>query len=58
MSELILSEIVPGLDVISTFFTVVYLGWLLTREFRISWTATTEGTPFIKRSLLNQHVYR
>jgi len=58
VSNLILSDLIPGLDIISTFFTVVYLGWLLTREFRISWTPTAEGTPFVKRSLLNQHIYR
>lgn len=51
-----ITDIVPGLDIISTFFTVAYILWL---SGSILFGGGEQGESFGargKRSLMNQHI--
>lgn len=54
ISAMFSTDILPGIDLISTFFTLGYIVWLVSREWGFS--AGNARPPVEKRSLLNQHV--
>ena len=48
-----INELMPGIDLLSTFFTLTYIVWLVSREWRSSlW----QESRLQKRSLMNQQV--
>ena len=47
------TDMLPGIDLISTLFTLAYIVWLVARELGFSGESSTTVE---KRSLMNQHV--
>lgn len=47
------TDLIPGIDLISTLFTLGYIVWLVCRELGFSGPS---HTTVEKRSLMNQHV--
>ncbi len=55
ITDLVLTDLVPSLDLLSTFFTFAYIVWLAASLFGTQ--VLIDGqSPRGKRSLMNQHV--